>query len=678
MKIVKQNDLRDCGVACLLSIIRHYGGNVPIERLRIDTYTNKDGTTAYNLIETAKKYGFDACGKKIDSLSDNNILLPVIAHLNTDGLLHFVVIYEIKKNKVVIMDPAKGKAIYLMDEFLNKWTGVILEFYPKDNILYLKKDNKLFDLIMMFVKENKKLLFTLFIINVLFVLFSIINSFFFKVGINNLDNNLKLIVVIFSIILIFKCILQFLRAYYENYINMHLETSLLKEFINHLFHLPSRVIFSRTVGEIVTRVSEVGNVKSLFTDLFITFFLDFILTLVTIPILCSINSKLFLILCLSLLVYLIIGLFYSKYLYKKVMQNIDYKDKYSSYLIDSISCFQSINNLNVTDKILKENEYKISAYINDEFSMNDFCIKIESVKNFVSELCYLFINIYGLFLIKSGDLDFVNLVLFNTLISFFLDPIKNFIDILPKFNFLKASFNKISDFINVPVENDSISDIKLSNFNLSIKNISFTYNDFINILSNFSLKVSSGEKIMLKGKSGCGKSSLCKIIAGLESIKKGDLLIGDINYKDLKRNDLVNNILYVGQYENLMSDSVKNNLYFNREIDSELFHKTMKMCHVEDIVKNKPLRYETFINMDSNNLSGGEKQRIILARSLLNSFNILVLDEALSEVDYKLERKIINNIKREYKDKTIIYVTHKKQDDLFDKVINMEDYCEQI
>jgi len=672
MKIVKQNDLRDCGAASLLSIIRHYGGNVPIERLRIDTHTDKDGTSAFNLIETAKKYGFDAKGIKLESLSNNNLLLPAIAHLDTNGLLHFVVIYEIRNKKIVIMDPAKGKIIYSMEEFLSKWTGVILEFYPKDNIIYLKDGNNLFDLIMVFIKENKKLLLSLFLINLLFIVFSIINSFFFKVGVNNLDNNLKLIVIIFSIILLFKCIFQFLRAYYENYINMHLETSLLKEFINHLFHLPSRVIFSRTVGEIVTRVSEVSNVKSLFTDLFITFFLDFVLTLVTIPILYSISSKLFLILCLSLLIYLVIGLFYGKCLYKRVMQNIDYKDKYSSYLIDSISCFQSINNLNVIDKTLEENEYRISEYINDEFLMNDFCIKIESIKNLASELSYLSINILGLFLIKNGKLDFVNLVLFNTLISFFLDPIKNLIDILPKFNFLKASFDKINDFINISIDDDSCSGVKLSNYDLSINDISFTYNDFVNVLTNYSLKIPYGKKIMLKGKSGCGKSSLCKIIAGLESIKKGDLFIGDINYKDLKRNDLVSNILYVGQYENLMSDSIKNNLYFNREIDNDLFFRTMKICYVEDIIKNKPLRYETFINMDSNNLSGGEKQRIILARALLNPFNILVLDESLSEVDYRLERKIVNNIKREYRDKTIIYVTHKKQDDLFDEVINME------
>ena len=94
MKIVKQNDLRDCGAASLLSIIRHYGGNVPIERLRVDTHTDKDGTSAFNLIETAKKYGFDARGIKLESLSNNNLLLPAIAHLDTNGLLHFVVIYE--------------------------------------------------------------------------------------------------------------------------------------------------------------------------------------------------------------------------------------------------------------------------------------------------------------------------------------------------------------------------------------------------------------------------------------------------------------------------------------------------------------------------------------------------------------------------------------------------------
>ena len=139
-EIVRQHDLKDCGVASLLSIIIHYGGYVPIETLRIDCNTTLEGTTAYDIIKTAKKYGFDSYGIKLDSIDDENIKLPCIAHLVLkNGLCHYAVIYSIKKNHVELMDPSKGKVIMKKEEFALYWTKNLLLFHPIEFIPIISK-----------------------------------------------------------------------------------------------------------------------------------------------------------------------------------------------------------------------------------------------------------------------------------------------------------------------------------------------------------------------------------------------------------------------------------------------------------------------------------------------------------------------------------------------------------
>ena len=177
--------------------------------------------------------------------------------------------------------------------------------------------------------------------------------------------------------------------------------------------------------------------------------------------------------------------------------------------------------------------------------------------------------------------------------------------------------------------------------------------------------------VLLKGRSGSGKSTLCKILDKYITDYQGEILIGGYNLKDLSIATVRENITYVGQQESLVTGSIRDNILLERKVSEEYYREVCELCLVDEIVAGKALRYETLISNDTNNISGGEKQRIVLARALLNDFNILILDEALSEVDYYKERTIIRNLKRKYNNKTIIYVTHKNQDKLFDTVINV-------
>ncbi len=658
-----------------MSIIKYYGGNITLERVISDTCTNQEGTTAFNIIDSAKKYGFDSAGFQIEETEINNVslTLPAICHVVLNNLQHFVVLYHLDNKKAIIMDPAFGKKVLSKDEFLKIWTKKIIEFYPSREIVFFKKETKLIDLFIKIIKTEKGLVWQIILASVILMILTIINGYYFKVSLENLDNGfkfLKIIFLLFFIVTLFKAILSQLRLYYENHLNKNIDVHLFKDFINHILNLPLKMVQSRTIGEIIARINDLNNFKNLFSEIFVSLILDSLLIIFLIPVLIYINKILFFILLGILLIYLILGITFKKVLYKKILKNMELEDKFSSIFVESITMISSIKNLSITGKILNYIEKNVSRFMYDNYRLIKTSNLQISLKTYVNEIGFYLVNTVGFILVYQNKLTLPNLITFNSLMIFFLDPVKNIINNIPKYNFVRASIHKLSEFMNIEKEVLGQEE-KIDNFDIKLQNVSFSYNKINYVLNNFNLNVKLGEHILIKGKSGCGKSTICKLIAKCEKLEKGNLTIGNISINDLSLSTIKKNILYVSQKEYLYSDTLKNNILFFRNLNLKLFTEICKICCVDEIIKNKPLRYETYINVDSNNLSGGEKQRIVLARACLNDFKILIIDEALSEVDIFTERKIINNLKNLFKDKTIIYVSHKNLDNYFQQVINV-------
>lgn len=681
MKIVRQRDFKDCGVCALSSIIQHYGGYVSLERIRLDVKASSDGTNAFSLIEASKKYGFDSVGLKVKSLDDKKVKLPAIAHMNLkNGFQHFVVVYKFTKNKVVLMDPAKGRIVMSRDEFNREWSKTILIMYPRMKIISFNKENSLLSMFLKVLLSEKRLLFYIIVASIFMMIFTIASSYYFQVMIDGITSNyyvayLRLFAVIFGVIVLLKLLFMYFRNYLENHLNKNIDCVLNASFLEHTFNLPLEIILSRTSGEIITRVNELGNIKSLFTEIFISCILDFLLMFASVPLLISISKDLFLALFLCLILYLFIGLISSKIVFKKAYHNIELEANFNNDLLENINMINSIKNLNVTSSRLKKIEESLSKFLYDTFLLSSFLNKEKTLKNWISEIGFFAINTWGFYLIFQGRLEITALVTFNTLLGFFLDPIKNCIDSIPKYNYLRATYAKINDFLSNEQEKMGKA-IYLKDNSIKMENITYSYNDINNILNNFNLQIKGGEFVVFKGQSGCGKSTLCKMLDKYITNYKGDILIGSINIKDLSIATIRKNILYVNQNENIITDTIRNNILLDRNIPEKIFFKICKLCAVDEIVKRKPLRYNTIIGNEIGNISGGELQRIILARALLNNFQILILDEALSEVDYKMEEKIMINIRNYFKDKTIICITHKNHDKLFDRVINVGGYNE--
>ena len=299
MKIVRQRDIKDCGVCSLASIIEYYGGYISLEKLRLDTKTTNEGTTALNIIEASKKYGFDAIGIKVSNLKDPKIFLPAIAHMvQKNGVNHYVVIYKITDKKVILMDPAKGKVVKTKDEFYEEWSHILLIFRPKRKIAIFQKENSLFNIFFKILFHEKKLFLLIFLTSIFMIAFSIVSSYHFQIMINAINKKyyityIKLLGILFGIVVILKLIFTYIRSYLENYLNKNIDCLLNSNFIEHIFNLPLEVITSRTSGEIITRVNELNNIKNLFTEIFIACFLDLLLLLTAMPLLYNISSKLF-------------------------------------------------------------------------------------------------------------------------------------------------------------------------------------------------------------------------------------------------------------------------------------------------------------------------------------------------------------------------------------------------
>lgn len=672
--IARQEDIKDCGAACLSSIIKYYGGYVPMEMLRDDTFTNTEGTTAYHLILALKKYGFDATGYKLENILKEKIVLPVIAHVViANNLNHFVVIYKIDKIKktVLLMDPAYGYKTLSIKDFEAIWTKVILTIQVKTKLPKYQKPTKLITLFKKLFKQEKALVFKLIFTSLLLILLSVTSSFYMKVVLNNLTKSFTYLVLLFLGIMLLKTFWSFMRSSLENKLNKNIDEKVIIPFLRHLFYLPLQYVKNKTTGEIITRIRELNSIKNLFLKMFIAISLDFILVLTSIFLVYTINIKAFWILCLVLIIYLVINVIFSPKIKRNIEKLIETDTTFNSYLVENLDCLETIKNNNRVNDVLMKVNSKFLGYLNTNFNFNKVLNNEEFMKNILLELGVFLVTTLGLYYVSKGILSIPDLITINALVFYAIEPLKNIASLIPEFSYVKTSFNKINEFIIIKEEDLTVGE-EFGNGNIKVVNMSYSYNHYNYVIKDFNLFIESGTKVVLKGLSGSGKSTLCKLLYRLYNPDDGYIFINNKDITKYSLQTIRENIVYLSQKEKLFTDTIKNNITFNEAVDENYYQKIIKICRVKDILKSKPFGDNTMITDNGFNLSGGEIQRILLARALLKNAQIIILDEALSEVETNLETLIIKDLLVFFKDKTIIYVTHRHKDKLFERVVSLE------
>ena len=663
----KQESMKDCAPASLQMIIKYYGGYTSIERLRDLMKTDKSGTNAFNLVETSKKLGFEAYGvkTKLEELNENNLILPAIAHvIINNSYSHFIVIYEVNyKNKTIILaDPASKIYKTSFEEFNKIWSGILIVLYPKEKLQIEKKSN-IFELIFNIIKQNKKNYIVIYLLSFLILLFTIISSFYFQFLIDNQYN--KSVLIQIFILFISLSLLKSLTSLFRSEINLILKQkidfSLTMGVIKQIINLPYQYYKTRSTGDVVSRINDLENIKQVLNNTISIFFIETPFAFCALIVLFIYNKLLFLISIITIFLYLLLSLIFRKRFNNLINDCQHKKANVTTSMVESIQGFETIKGLNINDNIINNLEHNYSKYLKTTYELESNYNVQTFLKNIVSEFSFLFIIFIGINLIRKNLLTLGMLITLNTLITYFLEPIKNIISYDFEFKEAKNSYKRICELFSEKKDTQLIE----SKGDIDINSLSFTYNNINDNLKNINLKFKEGNKILLLGKSGSGKSTLLKLIKKYYESNSKICIDNNYSYSNL-------NIVYITQNEILFTDSLVNNLKLNRNIDYKDINSVIKLCYVDSIIKNNSLGINMLIEENGFNLSGGEKQRIILARTLLSNFDVLLIDEGLNQIDINLERKILKNIFNKYPNKTIIVVSHRYNNmDLFNQVIEL-------
>lgn len=676
--IVLQEGNKDCGAAALLSIIRYYGGDMSLERIIEMTKTGKEGTNFYNISLAANEIGLSTRSFKVEDVTElRKINNPYIVQLNYKYYFHFVVVYKLENDKVLLMDPAKGKVIMDIFDFSNLWTGYIM-FFDREKILVDSgNSNKLRKIIISILLDSKGLILFLIVLSIIIVLFSSFATLYSQIIFDNVidtnKNNLIIITIIFSILFVIKNMTLFFRNYLLVFLNQKLDINIILKSFEKIILLPFSYYKRRTTSEVLSRLNDLTRIKNVISKLLLIIFLDNITFIFSLIIIYNINSKILMIVFIILIFYLFI-LLCSNGIVKRVnIKSQEDNEKINTKIIESVSSYETVKGLNIESNVIYGFNKLYNKAINNNYYGNKVNISINFFKELVTDIGLLVISYYSFCQIFNNDMTIGNYITINLLINYLFFPLQGMIDILNEFHYVKNSIIRANDLLDI---NEEVFDRNklMINGDIKINNLSFTYNNKYYPIKNLNLEINSGSRILIIGSSGGGKSTLLKLIYKYYSVERNKIFINNDDINDYSLKDIRENITYISQNELLYNDSIRNNIILDRNISEEEFLKVVKITYVDEIINNNMLGYDFVLEENGANISGGQRQRIIIARSLLKKSKIIMIDEGLSQIDSSLERIILENLFYLYQDKTFIIVSHRKNNfDLYDKILELND-----
>ena len=661
----KQEGLKDCAAACMQMIIKYYNGYISINDLNEMLETTKEGVSAFKIIEVSNKIGFKATGIRLNLLELNkSVTLPVIAHVVINNYNHYIVVYKIDsfKKSVIIADPQSKIKTISFKEFESIWTNVIINLYPVKPIEHRNYEKNLN--YKNIILKNKKTIFQLCYISFIYMILSIVASFYMKYVFDNYLSNFHLIFtvfILFIIINLYKIFTNLIRTKILINLNKNIDIDLSLDIFSKILSLPYGYYRNKTTGEIITRYTELSKIRETISKVLLTLFLDLPLCITSLIIMYFLNSKLTMISLIAVLLYTIIVIGYNRILNDTILEAQIKKAEMNTVLIESINGFETIKGLNLYDYINQKFENKYIKYLKNVIKIDSILNIKENLKEIVNQLIEMIIIFTGVIYVRSETITIGTLMTYNSILVFFLAPIRNLLSLDNSIIESKRIVKRVNEMLK---KEENVKKINIVYSDILIKSLSFKQNEKI-ILNKINLHISKGEKVIITGKSGSGKSTLLKILMNYYNDYQGEIKINGINIKSINLKNV-----YISQNETLFTDTIYNNIVLGNN-DSN-FSEIVKMCYVDEII-NSNLGYNQIIEENGFNISGGQKQRIILARSIINEFYLLLIDEGLNQIDVELERKILKNLFNKFHDKTIIIVSHRLENmDLYDKLIKLE------
>lgn len=670
---VKQHDATDCAAACLAMVCLHYKKETTITRLRDMMGTDLKGTNLLGLSKCANTLGFITQAVRVDKEGFlSKYTLPAIANVITkEGMTHFVVIFKITKKHVVIGDPAKDLMRVEIDEFYKTFTGAMLILKPNNSFETGKlKGEKIFNRYMALLKPQAKLFVYGIITSLMITILGIISSLFNNILFDEIlpykqENVLKLVIIVFLGFNISQVVVSFVRQWMMMHLSIKIDIPLMLGYFRHIYKLPMKFFSTRKTGDITTRFSDAFTIKDVFTNIALTLILDIGMALITGVILFRMNSGLFaIILFMTIISILLVFIF--KQPYKKINEEqMQQSAVLNSQIIEGLRAVETIKG-NANEDVELDNiekEYIKSLRISYKEGM------LSNIQGVISQLIStagnLILMYFGIMQVIKGNITLGSYMAFNTLSGYFMEPVSNLVGLqlsLQEANISMKRFSEILDYEEEQPETEQnlYQEIEKIDGDIEIKHVTFRYGNRKPVLNDISFTIPKGKKVALVGSSGSGKTTMVKLLLKYYEPEQGEILIDGVDINEISNKSLRRAISYVPQTIELFSKSIYDNIRVSRmNATLDEVKEAAKAADAHDFIKRLPMQYYTFLEEAGNGLSGGEKQRIALARAFLKKNEFYILDESTSNLDFATENIIFDMIYNKLMKKSMLIVAHR-------------------
>ncbi|GHU35493.1 bacteriocin cleavage/export ABC transporter [Bacilli bacterium] len=633
--------------------------------------TDAYGTSVHGLLTGAEKLGFEVKAIKIqiDDI-DSAYTLPAIAHVTTEtGLNHFVVINRIKNGKFWISDPAKGAVQLTKETLTKKFTGVLVILVPKSEFetKYLAKTS-MWQLFKMVMLPHKKMLLTVILSSFSLTILGILSSLFSKVVFDEiipyqLKKTLYIYLIVFAFIGLIQVFLSFFRTHVLLFLSRKIDIPVLLGYYNHVLRLPYQFFATRRVGDILTRFQDAMTIKDIFSQVSVSLVLDLSLAVLTGIALIKINLTLFSLVLIVVLVNVALI-----YLFKKSYKRINYEQMEAGAMMNS-QLIESIQNIE-TVKAAADESVQIERLENKFVKVLKLGYEEGKLSNLQGSLSALVQTLSGIFMIGfgavaiiDGKLTLGDFIVFQTLSGYFTNPIQSLVSLQLTYQEAQISMNRLSELMDLETE-DKKDRALLDGIDLKgkiiFKELTFRYGSRPPIIKDFNLKIEQGQRVAIVGESGAGKSTLAKLLLKFQSVNSGKLTINGYDIEDVEVKYLRKSIGYVPQNIELFTGTIFENIRLgNEEATYEQVIKAAKLAGCHEFIQKQPNRYYTFIEENGANFSGGERQRIAIARTFLKERDLYIFDESTSNLDSFSERYIQKAMLQATNGATTLIIAHR-------------------
>lgn len=692
MRYVQQLDEADCGAACISMILSFYKIVKSVTNIREFAGTDIMGTNLLGMIKAFKEFGFKASGLKGERESISSELpVPFIAHIkkemNGNLFNHYVVIKKINKKFIYIWDPDSNNKKYKInfDDFFKIWTGYVIFVSPDKDISGLKRTNtKLLYKFIPLIKPYKNLLFYACFSSILIVIFGILSTFYTRYIIDEvLFSHAKFTLLTLSLgmifIVCFKAIVEAIRKIILTHFAYKINLQLVFTYFTHVFRLPLRFFDSRKTGEIISRMQDISKIQQVLSQALISIVMDVALVIVVIPILYVTNNYLFFIILLTVPFSTLCLYFYSKIYKKQYKKMMSSAGDLQSFLVESINGSYTVKAMACENFILKGYEKYQMSMTNSAWKTTHYSVYQELVSELIKQLSSIVIFWVGSYLIIEGKLSVGTLISFTSLSAYFSNPIERLVNSQSTLQEAFVAADRLGEILELEIEQKNLKELKKIegiNDKIVFDNVSFRYGTRNYVLNDMSFSIKQGEKIAFVGPSGCGKTTLSKLLLKFYSPVKGKILIDGINLEEIDAEALRTNVGYVPQDISLFSGTISQNisLHFPDATIDEI-KEAAELSGASKFIEKLEGAYNCVLGEHGLTLSGGEKQRLALARALLGKPKLIIMDEATSNLDSISEFYIKQTVEKlRTQNVTIIIIAHRLSTIIdCDKIFVIED-----